>query len=84
MKTRSNVHSGQCSSTWQNGTVKEASGGGYYGEILDKSGNIRYFNMGYTQFVPDQKGVAVGQNVPYTLFEPPNVRAGKVSCIQSS
>jgi len=64
--------------------VKEAFGGGFYGEIVgDYDQQIHCFNMGYTQFFPQGKGVAKGETVSYTPFVPPNPRAGKVACIQS-
>lgn len=84
MKTRTALRAGACPSKWYPGVVKEASGGGFYGEIVgDYDQQIHYFNMGYTQFIPQGKGVTKGEAVSYAPFVPPNPRAGKVACIQS-
>ena len=83
MKTRTNLHAGDdCPSAWYAGKVKEASGGGYYGEVLDKNDQIHYFNLTYTKFLPDGDPVKVGQSVKYAPFVYHNPRAGKVACIK--
>ena len=84
MKTRTNIHAGDCPKQWYKGKVEEASGGGYYGAIQGQDGQIHYFNMGYTQFLPNGQGVTVGENITYAPFIPPNPRAGKAACIKSS
>jgi hypothetical protein len=84
MKIRTDIHAGDCPKQWYTGKVEEASGGGYYGAIRGQDGQIHYFNMGYTQFLPNGQGVNVGQNVPYAPFIPPNPRAGKAAYIKSS
>jgi len=85
MKTRTDLHAGECPGGWQYGLVEQASGGGYYGAVRGvEDGQSRYFNNGYTQFCPNREGVQVGQRVIYSLFVPPNERAGKIACIASS
>ena len=84
MKNRTGVKAGDCPTNWYSGIVKEASGGGFYGEIEGKQDHqIHYFNMGYTEFIPQGKGVTVGETVSYAPYVPPNPRAGKVGCIKS-
>jgi len=84
MKNRTGLKAGECPSNWYSGIVKEASGGGFYGEILgNQDQQVHYFNMGYTQFFPQGKGVTKGQTVSYAPFVPPNPRAGKAACIKS-
>ena len=51
------------------GHCERASGGGFYGEIVgNKDQQIHYFNMGYTQFMPQGKGVTKGETVSYVVF----------------
>ncbi len=82
MKTKTDLHAGQCPATWYMGTVTEASGGGYYGSITGDDGILRYFNSGYTSFCPSQ-GVYVGQRVLYAPITSGD-RQGKVGCLQPS
>jgi hypothetical protein len=77
MKIKTQVHAGECPSTWYTGTVQETSGGGYYGSILDEN---RYFNLSYTEFCPGNQGVYVGQKVLFAPFTE-GERQGKVGCI---
>ena len=82
MKTRTGVQAGECPGSWAYGWVEEASGGGFYGAVRGEGdGSKRYFNYGYTQFCPSGQGVSQGQRVMYSLFVPPNERAGKIACL---
>ena len=81
MKVKTYVRAGECTGSWEYGVVEKSSGGGYYGQIRSDAGSQHYFNNGYTKFCPYRQGVVVGQNVMFQTYQPPNERAGKVSCI---
>lgn len=80
MKIKTQVHAGECPSAWYMGTVQETSGGGYYGSLLDENGITRYFNVGYTEFCPGNRGVYLGEKVLFAPFTE-GERLGKVSCM---
>lgn len=84
MKVKSQLLAGQVCSPlpMEHGTVEQASGGGYYGVVRDPSGQIHYFNVGYTAFLPDGRGVYNGENVLYAPFTE-GERRGKVAQIWS-
>jgi hypothetical protein len=81
MKAKTNVHAGECSAAWYMGTVQEASGGGFYGSIIDDNGMLRYYNQSYTQFCPQSQGLWVGERVLFAPITEPGDRYGKAGCV---